>query len=214
MKLEALERLIAPLKARLAMVVSRAVVRRVNDALKLQGLQITLLAGETRDEVERFQQYGFTSVPKDGAEAVALSLGGNRDHCVVIAVEDRRYRLKGLAGGEVALYSSVNGQTIILRQDGRIEVRAPALDIVVTGDATVDGQNVTIDGSTLAKIVSATKAAIVALDVRLGDETAPMSVVLENFLTLFNNHAHSPGGNPPTVPAVIGTHSTVKTKAS
>lgn len=152
MRVGAFERLLAPLKARLAMLVARAVVARVNDALKIQGLQVTVLAGETRDQVERFQNYGFTSVPKEGAEAVVLSVGGNRDHVLAIVVDDRRYRLKGLEGGEVALYSSVTGQTVILRQDGRVEIRAPEFDFVATGAVTIKGDTVEIEatGGTLS----------------------------------------------------------------
>lgn len=147
MKIEALERLLAPTKARLAMLVARAVVQRVNDALKMQGLQVTVLAGEVRDEVERFQQYGFTSHPHQGAEAVLLSAGGNRDHGIVVAVDDRRYRLKGLPQGEVALYSDITGQTIILRRGGEIEIRGAEFDFVSTGPVTLKGTTVTVEAT-------------------------------------------------------------------
>ncbi|WP_431477838.1 phage baseplate assembly protein domain-containing protein [Massilia eburnea] len=56
---------------------------------------------------------GFTSVPKPGAEGVVVFVGGNRDHGLVIAVEDRRFRLKGLASGEVAIYDD-QGQKVHL----------------------------------------------------------------------------------------------------
>lgn len=55
------------LMSRVANMVSRAVVRRADDAGKLQTLQVDALADETRG-VERFQNYGLTSVPPSGSE--------------------------------------------------------------------------------------------------------------------------------------------------
>jgi phage baseplate assembly protein V len=118
-----LERLLGPLQRRIMLMVGRAVLAAVNDGTKLQGLQINLLADETRDDVERFQNYGYTSHPHPGAEAIALSITGTRDHVVVIAVDDRRYRLKGLQEGEVAMYSD-EGDTIVLKRGRVIEVTA------------------------------------------------------------------------------------------
>lgn len=105
------------LATRLRLVVARAVLGLVNDATKLQALQVTLQEGVVRDKVERFQNYGLTSVPLAGAEGVALSVGASTDHTVVIAVDDRRYRLKGLQAGEVALYDDV-GHKVYLTRDG------------------------------------------------------------------------------------------------
>lgn len=112
-----LHRLLSPLSRRVALMVSRAVVNVVSDGLRLQGLQVSLLADEVRDDVERFQQYGLTSHPHAGAEAIAVCVAGSRDHAVVIAVDDRRYRLKGLQAGEVALYDDM-GHAVHLTRDG------------------------------------------------------------------------------------------------
>jgi phage baseplate assembly protein V len=93
--------------ARLRGMVVRCIVGLVSDAAKLQGMQITLMAGQGADDVERFQNYGHSSVPLPGAEGIALAVGGSRAHTVVIAVDDRRFRLVGLAPGEVALYDDL-----------------------------------------------------------------------------------------------------------
>jgi phage gp45-like len=156
----ALERLLGPLQRRIMLMVGRAVLAAVNDGTKLQGLQINLLADETRDDVERFQNYGYTSHPHPGAEAIALSITGTRDHVVVIAVDDRRYRLKGLQEGEVAMYSD-EGDTIVLKRGRVIEVTAgTSLEVITplahfTGNITVDGRvdvvgDVTGEGKSLA----------------------------------------------------------------
>lgn len=126
---------IAPLKRRVYLMISRAVVTLVKDPLKMQELQVNGLAGETIDGVERFQQYGFTSVPHPGAEAILLSIGGDRSHPVVIAVDDRRYRLKALDRGEIALYDDQDQKLHIKR--GGIEINSPFKIELVSGDSSL-----------------------------------------------------------------------------
>ena len=134
-----------PLERRIKQIASRAVIKLVNDSLKLQELQIVGLSGETLDGVERFQEYGFTSHPQSGAEAITLSVGGNRSHAVIVAVDDRRYRLKGLEAGEVALYDDL-GQKIVLKRD-RIEVESPKV-VVISDDISLGGEG----GERLARV--------------------------------------------------------------
>jgi phage baseplate assembly protein V len=116
-----LHRATQPLRAAIRMMVARVVVLLVDDAPKLQGLQVSVLADETREGVERFQQYGFTSHPLPGAEGIAVGVSGSRDHLVVLAVDDRRYRLKSLQAGEVAIYTD-EGDKIVLKRGGVIEL--------------------------------------------------------------------------------------------
>jgi len=116
------ERLTAPLKRRVMLMIGRCVIEVVNDAAAIQLVQVTGLNGEVLDDVERFQNYGFTSVPLAGSEGVLAAAGGNRAHSFVIGVEDRRYRLTGLAGGEVAMHDD-QGQKIVLYRD-RVEIES------------------------------------------------------------------------------------------
>ena len=120
-----INKLTGPLARRVRLMVSRGVIGAVNDALKEQGVQVALLADEVRD-CERYQEYGFTSVPQAGAEAITVFVGGSRDHGVVIATGDRRYRLKGLAVGEVSLYTD-EGDHIKLGRGRVIEVETTTL---------------------------------------------------------------------------------------
>lgn len=115
--MRALGKLTAPISRRLRLVVSRAVIGMVNDSLKTQRLQLTLLDGEVQDGVERFAEYGFTSVPHAGAQAVMVCIGGSRSHGIVIATQDGRYRLTGMAEGEVALYDDL-GHKVHLTRNG------------------------------------------------------------------------------------------------
>lgn len=120
--IEQLRRATKPLEDRLRLMIGRAIVRLVDDATSAQSMQLELLAGETQDAVERLQDYGFTSVPHPGAEALVACTGGLRSHAVAIRVEDRRYRLKGLQAGEVAIYDDL-GNVIQLGRD-RVEIIA------------------------------------------------------------------------------------------
>lgn len=103
------------LMARVRGMVSRAVLSLVNDAAQLQALQVTMLAEQVPDDVEHFQHYGFSSVPLAGAEGIALAIGGSTGHTVVINVDDRRFRLKPLANGEVALYDDIGHKVHLTR---------------------------------------------------------------------------------------------------
>lgn len=135
-----LNRWIAPLVRRVRLMVGRGVVRLVNDAAGLQRLQIDLLAGETIGNLERFQEYGFTSYPFAGAECAVGFVAGDRSHGLVLAVDDRRYRIH-LQQGEAAIYDD-QGQIIKLARGG-IEMTAP-MGTTHTGDMTINGKlNVT-----------------------------------------------------------------------
>lgn len=152
--MKGLDRLMAPMKRRILLMIGRAVVRLVNDGMKMQTLQISLLDGEVRANVERFQNYGFTSHPKPGAEAIAASVMGNRDHCVVLAVDDRRYRLQGLEAGEVALYDDL-GQKVHLTRTG-IVIDGAGLPVTVTNtpEIVLDTPLVTVTGDVVASGIS------------------------------------------------------------
>jgi phage baseplate assembly protein V len=141
-KIADLNRFLVPLRNRIVNMVARAVVQVVDDSAKMQLLQLGILDGETRDGLERLQEYGFTSVPEDGAEAVVLFPGGSRDHGLVIAVDDRRYRLNGLGAGEVAVYHKGGGR-IHFKADGSLEIKPGT-----GGDVKIiEAVNVTVEGS-------------------------------------------------------------------
>lgn len=98
---------------------ARAVVTGLNTASKCQSLQVELLAGEIKADVEHLEPYGFTSAPNTGAEGFALFPDGDRSHGVVLMVSDRRYRIKGLRAGEVAIYDD-QGLSFSLTREGMV----------------------------------------------------------------------------------------------
>lgn len=114
----------------IANIVARAVISSVNTARKCQSLGLTLIAGEQKQDVEHLEPYGFTSAAQDGAESVVLFPGGDRSHGVAVVVADRRYRIKGLARGEVAIYDD-QGQSVTLTRQG-VVVNGGGKPIIVT----------------------------------------------------------------------------------
>ncbi|HUO23114.1 MAG TPA: phage baseplate assembly protein V [Caulobacteraceae bacterium] len=133
--IEELKGHVRELKRRVYMAVGRCVLEAVTDTTKCQTLKISLLDDELAEDVERFQEYGFTSVPFAGAEGIAVAVAGLRSHAVVIAVEDRRYRPTGLQPGEGGLYDD-QAQTILIKRDG--------IHITTTKTVTVNAAEVGI----------------------------------------------------------------------
>ena len=76
-------------------------------------------ADETITNREYFQHYGFTSRPLAGAEAILIQ---EDNHIVMIASDDRRYRL-GIEAGEVCLYTD-EGDHIRMKRNKEIYVKS------------------------------------------------------------------------------------------
>lgn len=141
---DAIAKMTAPLRRRVSLMVSRAVLQLVDDAARMQGVQVVLLKGEVRP-LERFQNYGLSSHPHPGAEGIAVFVGGNREHGVIVAMDDGRYRPTDIEPGEVVLYDDL-GSRVHLKRDGEIHVTASALVVVDAPEAEFTG-NVTVAGN-------------------------------------------------------------------
>lgn len=136
-----LGKLMAPLARRLGNMLARGSVAAANGAGKMRTLQIRMMAGETKDNVEHFEPYGFTSEPLPGAEHISAFFDGDRSHGITLVVADRRFRLRGLDAGEVAIFDD-QGQRVHLTRTG-IVVKGAGLPVLVTDTPTV-----TIEAST------------------------------------------------------------------
>ena len=132
--------------------VARAVLNVVDDEGNMQRVQISLLEDEVIDDVERFQNYGFTSVPNEGSEATVVFVGADRSHPIVVVADDRRVRKKGLKPGEVAIYHK-NGDFIHLKNGNCIDISTKTLTIscetatfTANSEITLDSPLVTLTG--------------------------------------------------------------------
>ena len=148
------DRLTWPLKRRVLLMVGRAVLLLVDDARKLQSVQVQALQGETLDRVERMQQYGLTSHPHPGAEVLLLSVGGMRQHPVAAAIDDRRHRPTNLAAGETCLYTDEDGDDAphrVWMKRGRVTaIEAAEIRLSAGGTTvTISSAGVDVDGPSL-----------------------------------------------------------------
>lgn len=130
------EKLSAKLKRRIFNMLARGVVQLIDDRQGYQIIQSTLLADETRTGLERMQQYGFTGHPPVGSETVVLFLNGDRSHGVVIAIDNRQFRLRDLEEGDIAVYTN-KGNFCKLKADGEMILETPESNITLE---TKDGK--------------------------------------------------------------------------
>ncbi len=127
--------------------IMRGLVTLVNSSLKMQAMQLQGLGAMTLDSVENFEPYGFTAAALPGAEGIILNVGAHAGNAVVICVADRRYRLSGLAGGEVAVYDN-QGQSVVLYAD-HIGITSPYKVVVSAPETDIDCPIVNINSSTI-----------------------------------------------------------------
>lgn len=123
----------------------RGTVIMADAARKLQTLQVRLTAGEIKDGAEHFEPYGFTSHPLAEAEVLTAFLGGDRSHAVVLVASDRRYRIKELKPGEVAIYTD-EGDKVHFKRGRIIDIETETLNIKATNSVNFDTPTITQTG--------------------------------------------------------------------
>ena len=190
------QKMIDPIRRRVRLLFTRSVVVTVNDAEGRQLLQVTGLPGEVLDGIERFQNYGFTSVPLEGAEAILGFVGGARSHGIASAVDDRRHRKKGMQRGEVAVYTDEGdsihfkrGRIIKVTSGVEVDVEAPNIKLSGATEVLLEGGTIKLNGTGAVEI----SAAAITID---GSAVAIGSVTTVDG-KLFLAHKHSgvqPGG--------------------
>lgn len=144
--IQELKSFVEPLKRRILLMLGRAVVKAIYDDSGIQLMKLDLMADETRDKVERFQDYGFSAHPPKGSEAVVAFVGGNRAHGLVLKVDNREYRLKNMAEGEVALYSD-EGDYIWFKRNNELHIHTAKLRVVASTDVEIDTPLATFTGN-------------------------------------------------------------------
>lgn len=145
------------------------IMRVINDTGLQQVAQVTINAGnpmaETIDQVQRLAEYGFWSCPPDGAECVAVFLGGRRTGGVVVATGDRATRPKNLKAGEAIFYNGLTGARAVMDEDGKLHISCDVLvDLTLTARqlvsqtgasgtfTTTGGQTVTVQDGIVTNI--------------------------------------------------------------
>lgn len=138
------QKLLAPIRRRINGAITRAVVSGVVEGLQRQNLQLKMHADESVDDIERFQNYGCSSFPPIGSEAILAAIGGNLGNLVAVAVEDKKYRPKG-ESGDVFLYH-LEGHKIRLTKDGNVVVTATDVIFEAANSFTIISPETLIQG--------------------------------------------------------------------
>lgn len=205
MKFEMLERYVRPLTRMIRGTVARAVIKAISDDRSLQRLQVQLLADELHSQVARVQEYGFTSVPLPGAEGIFLAVGGAREHGVIIATDDTRYRPKGLAPGEVCLYTNEgdkihfkNGQIILIQSGNQITIQATTKVLITAPTAEVSCANAKVTASVKAEVTAP------AIDLTAATKISAATPLLEVSGIVSCSGIATGGATPVAGDAVIG----------
>jgi len=165
------------------------VIKKINDAK--EDIKRFFAIGRVNEEFnnrEFWQHYGFTSVPKEGANALILTQG-NRIY--MIASDDIRYRIQ-LQEGEVALYTD-EGDNIVLKRGNIIEINAKN-KVVVNASSEVD---------------------IKSGSINLG-EGILSSLMKDSIIEKYNAHIHNGSGGTPSSNFLFepGKDSTTNVKGS
>lgn len=141
-----LNRLMDPLRRRVATLIGRAILAAVNSSPGCQTLQVTILADEPQTDVEHMEPYGFTSNPLPGSEGVILNVAGQRGAAIGLNFGDRRVRVTSLKPGEVCVYTD-EGDKIHLMRERHMRLETLHLDILAQEDATVETKIYTVKAS-------------------------------------------------------------------
>lgn len=167
----------------------RAIVKSVVEGV-IKRFSATGLPGQLFDDREYLQHYGYTSRPLEGAEAILIREG---NHIVMIASDDRRYRI-ALEAGEVALYDDLE-QKVHLTRSG-IEVQSPT-QIKATAPL------VEVIAST--KVVMTTPLLEVSGQIRAGgdvtDHAGDTGKSMAQMRATYNQHTHPHTADGITIPA-------------
>jgi len=79
------------LKRKIENMITRAVLKLINITDGKVIVQVSGLSDEVRSDIEHLQQYGFRSMPKEGARGVWIAHGGNKDNSLLIVIDDKRH---------------------------------------------------------------------------------------------------------------------------
>lgn len=173
--------MLASVAQRLRMALTRGRIVKAALNPKRALVQISGLAGETKNKLELFLPFGMSAFPTGKEDVILLQIGGSRSHLVALFADSPALRIQDLQKGEFG-FRDGQGQQIVFRQD-KIEITTPDgkdveltcggdLTATISGDATieVDGDltshvegdaNLTVDGAvnmTVAGDVTASAA--------------------------------------------------------
>lgn len=174
-------------KHRLSNLIARVVIWKSDNTKKTQEVQISIQKDEVRN-AQRFQEYGFCSVPLTNAEGIAIFAGGFRDRPFVIATEDRRYKPTTWLDGEVGLYA-FEGDYVRLK-NGRI------VEVVSGVKVDVTAPDVVVHASTKVRL----ETPMLEVTGEIKDRCDSDGKTMEQMRNVYNSHTHNETGTVTNAP--------------
>lgn len=106
----------------------RGKIARVQAGGGVQKIQVEGLDGETVQDLEHAENFGFTSHPPAGSDCVVVPLGGKTSHGIIVTTTNGAYRVTGLGDGETAVYNA-DGAKVVLKKGRVIDIDCEELNI-------------------------------------------------------------------------------------
>lgn len=131
---EDVRRITDTIRKKIFLVAGRGTLKTVDNTKTTAKVQGEFIKDEIISDIEKLEDYGFTSYPEEGAQIVAIFIDGNREQGLAIRTHDRRYRPTDLEPGEACMYHK-SGSRVTMKADGSIEVESTVGITLKTGDA-------------------------------------------------------------------------------
>jgi bacteriophage Mu gp45 protein len=119
----------------------RGKVARVQAGSGVQKIQVEGLDGETVQDLEHAENFGFTSNPPAGSDCVVVPLGGKTSHGIIVTTTNGAYRITGLSDGETAVYNA-DGAKMVLKKGRVIEIDCDKLNIKAPSGVNITSEKV------------------------------------------------------------------------
>lgn len=123
-----LEQMVSDLTSRTMNMASRGTMTNLDDTKNIQQMAVQGVAGEQFNRVQRWEQFGISSLPPAGSDALIMSMNGSRDSAQILAVENQSMRPRNSPGGSTTVYDAA-GTTIVLDGAGKLTINANDVEI-------------------------------------------------------------------------------------
>lgn len=173
---------IRALTHRFILMIGRGRILSTNAEGPLLKYQLSVSPKE-RPTIRRMTDFGFTSRPMKGADAVVVFVSGDRSNGMIIATNDLNHMFPLDADGESALFDAF-GKSISLKKDGGIVIEAAGADVTVNGAA-----NVVVHAST--RITLDTPEVHCTGNLKVDGTIADSVRSIEQDRTIYDSHTHS-----------------------
>lgn len=135
--LQQVHNMLERLQRKVAMTIAPVIITATDDSGPVHRAQVRVNGTPERiDNVAVSQLYGFASHAMAGTDATAIFVGGDRSNVVIVSTGNQKARKRGLATGEVALYTD-EGDYVLLRRGKIVEVVAQEQCTITTRTATI-----------------------------------------------------------------------------